>query len=57
MVNYEEGTVLVMILDPDTMKPMWEGTVDAVVDFTASPEKRQKRIKRAIGRVMKRFPP
>jgi hypothetical protein len=54
---YEEGTLVIDFVDPETLAPLWTGTVRAEINVRASREKKDKKIARAVGRVMSRFPP
>ncbi len=54
---YDEGTLVVDFIHPDTHVPLWTGTVRAEINVRASREKKDKKITRAIQRVMSRFPP
>jgi hypothetical protein len=55
--DYEQGTLLIDIIDPATMQLLWRGTGAGVVDPTASPEKREQRINDAVERILADFPP
>jgi hypothetical protein len=55
--EYEEGVLLIDVIDPKTMKLLWRGTGTAVVDPTASPEKRERRINEAVDQILAEFPP
>jgi len=54
---YDEGTLVIDFVEPGTMVPLWTGTVRAEINVRASREKKDKKITRAIQRVMARFPP
>jgi hypothetical protein len=55
--DYEEGTLLIDVIDPATMDLLWRGTGTGVVDPLASPEKREQRINDAVERILADFPP
>jgi hypothetical protein len=55
--EYEQGTLILDIVDPQTQQLIWRGSAQAELDRTASPEKREKRLKDAIRRILERFPP
>ena len=55
--DYDEGTLLIDIIDPKTNQLLWRGTGTAVVDPTASPEKRERRINDAVDQILAKFPP
>ncbi len=55
--DYDEGTLLIDIIDPATMDLLWRGTGTGVVDPQASPEKRERRINDAVDAILAHFPP
>ena len=55
--NYQEGTLIIDLIDTKTMELVWRGSVTGTIDQTAKPEKREKRLKEAIGKVMASYPP
>jgi hypothetical protein len=55
--EYEEGTLVVDFIDSDKRELIWRGSVSAVVDPDAGPEKREKRINEAVSKVLEKFPP
>lgn len=55
--DYEEGTLLIDVIDPATMELLWRGSGTGVVDPKASPEKREQRINDAVERILADFPP
>jgi hypothetical protein len=55
--HYEQGMLVLGIIDPKSAKLVWRGTVAAVFDPTASAEKREKRINEAVRELLKKFPP
>lgn len=55
--DYDEGTLLIDVIDPATMKLLWRGTGTGVVDPQASPEKRERRINDAVEEILAGFPP
>ena len=56
--EYEEGVLLIDVIDPTTTKLLWRGTGKAVVETTtASPEKRERRINEAVDQILAEFPP
>ena len=57
VTQYEEGTLLLDIVDSQTKKLIWRGTVSAVVDADAEPEKRKARIQEAVQKALADFPP
>jgi hypothetical protein len=55
--DYDEGTLLIDIIDPASMDLLWRGTGTGVVDPQASPEKRERRINEAVNAILSKFPP
>lgn len=55
--QYDEGTLILDIVDSKTWKPVWRGSAQAEVNLGAGPEKKQKRIDEAVRRILERFPP
>jgi hypothetical protein len=55
--NYEEGTLLLDIIAPETMKLLWRGNATSIVRPDATPEAREKRINEAVEKILAEFPP
>jgi len=55
--DYDEGTLILDIVDPKTRKLLWRGSPTDVVNPTASEEARQKKINEAVTRILEKFPP
>ena len=55
--QYEQGTLLLDVVDPTTTNLIWRGTATAVVDPDVSTEKRERRIAEAVAKVLADFPP
>ena len=55
--NYEEGTLILNILEAETRKLMWQGRAQDEVSFVANPERKQKRISKAVRLMLENFPP
>jgi len=55
--QYEEGMLSLGIIDSRTTKLMWRGIAKGIVDPTASPEEREKRIIAAVRKLLKEFAP
>lgn len=55
--EYNEGTLVVYVIDPATEKPVWQALLEAVVDPSNSVEERRKRIDKAITALFSLFPP
>lgn len=55
---YQQGSIIIDIVDPKTRKLMWRGSAtDDVLRESATPEKRQQRITEAVNAILKNFPP
>ena len=55
--DYDEGTLILDILDPQTKHLKWRGTAKTAVMFSATPERRERKINQAVRRILERFPP
>ncbi|HXV27477.1 MAG TPA: DUF4136 domain-containing protein [bacterium] len=55
--QYEEGTLILDIVDPATKKLIWRGTAKAEVSVSDSPEKKEARIDKAVHKILLQFPP
>ena len=55
--NYDEGTLLLDVIQPETMKLLWRGSASSTVRPSASPEQREKQINRAVEKILHKFPP
>ena len=55
--QYEEGTLVVDLIDSETTELVWRGWATGTVDRSASPEKRDYRIAEAVHKIMSRYPP
>lgn len=54
--QYDEGTLLIDVIDPATTQLLWRGTGTRAVDAAASAEKREQRINEAVERILAEFP-
>ena len=55
--EYEEGSLLVDIVDPTKRQLVWRGTARAEVPPTSTPEERTAKIDEAVGKILEGFPP
>lgn len=55
--EYDEGSLVLDIVDPDTNNLLWRGGAQAEVGDWDTPEKREARIREAVARILSRFPP
>ncbi|MFQ5754782.1 MAG: DUF4136 domain-containing protein [Acidiferrobacterales bacterium] len=55
--EYEQGSLILDIVDGDTRRLIWRGSAQTEVNKTASPEKRQAQINEAVKKMLEQFPP
>ncbi len=55
--EYEQGTLLLDVLDPRSRNLMWRGTAAARLGTAKTPEQRTQRVNEAVERLLDRFPP
>ena len=55
--EYEEGTLIVDIVNPHNKELMWRGSATDEVNFKSTPEKDQAQIDNAVHEMLERFPP
>jgi len=55
--EYDEGTLIVDMVDAGTKKLFWRGTARKTVDPSATPEKITATVQEAIAKVLRNFPP
>lgn len=55
--QYEEGSLIVDVVDYRTKKLEWRGTATGVIDPGATPEQKTKRINNAVAKIFEKFPP
>ena len=55
--EYEQGTLLLDIVDAESQRLVWRGSAQAELDRNPSPAKREKRLKNAVAEILKGFPP
>jgi hypothetical protein len=51
------GTLVIAMVDPETKSVMWRGVAVRDLDKNASPEKRDKAVNKAVGKVFEKYPP
>lgn len=54
---YDEGTIVLDIVDPKEKKLIWRGTARGAVDDDLTPEEREERIQEAVAEILEGFPP
>jgi len=57
VTEYDEGTLLIDILRPESGELLWRGTGQATVQEQSTPEKRTKRANAAVKKILENFPP
>ena len=55
--NYDEGTLILDVIDPKTERLVWRGSAQAQVQDRSTPERREKRVRDAVHAILARFPP
>ena len=55
--SYEEGTLVLDFVDTETKQLIWRGSAKAEIDRVDSPEKSWEIIKKAVGEILKKYPP
>ena len=55
--QYEEGTFVLDFVDTNTNSLVYRGVVRAELKHNVNPDERQQRIKKAVDKVLKYFPP
>jgi hypothetical protein len=56
-VNWEEGTIIIDLIDASTKQLVWRGTAVGAIDEGASPEKRDQAVKDVCAEIMAKYPP
>lgn len=51
------GTLVIAMADPETKSVVWRGVASKDLDENASPEKRDKNINKAMGKLFEHYPP
>jgi hypothetical protein len=54
---YEEGSVIIDLVDPATKRLIWRGSASTVVDLDTDEEVRRQRLNDAIQRIFTQYPP
>lgn len=55
--EYDEGSLVIDVIDPVKLHLVWRGTARAEVPQTSTPEERTARIDQAVGKILEKFPP
>jgi uncharacterized protein DUF4136 len=56
-VDYETGTLVLEMTDPNTRQRLWRASASAVVIERASSAERRERIRKAVQKMIDKFPP
>ena len=51
------GTLVVAMADPETKSVIWRGVASKDLDQSASPEKRDKNLNKAVAKMLEKYPP
>ena len=54
---FEQGTLVLDFVDGPKRQIVWRGVAEAEVDRQRTPVERDKRLRGAIGELLKKFPP
>ena len=54
--EFEEGTLVLEIIDARTSQLIWRGFASAVLDASGSPKSRTARVRKAVRRILQRLP-
>jgi uncharacterized protein DUF4136 len=55
--EYQEGTLLIDMIDPSSKQLIWRGSGQARIRQSSTPEDREKRINEAVKQILADFPP
>ena len=55
--KYEEGTLIIDIIEAKSKELIWRGTAKDVIDPERTPEERNKLINEAVTKILDKFPP
>ena len=53
---YEEGTMILDFVDPETKELLWRGSATAVVESVLTPEEQKSRINKVVSKILDKFP-
>lgn len=54
---YDQGTLLIDVVDAQVKELVWRGTGEAEVRPDTKPEDRERRLNEAVAKILERFPP
>ncbi|WP_141326487.1 DUF4136 domain-containing protein [Myxococcus sp. AB025B] len=55
--EYEQGTLIIDVVDAQSKKLVWRGQAQSEIDDSAKAEKQQSRINQSVEEILERFPP
>ncbi|MEM1452679.1 MAG: DUF4136 domain-containing protein [Planctomycetota bacterium] len=55
--TYEEGRLVLVMYDPASGDSVWQGSAEARLDEKETPEQRKALTKKAVEKILERFPP
>jgi len=55
--QYEQGTLVVDLVSPETMNVIWRGTAQSRLRSAATPQQREERVKEAVSAIFAQYPP
>jgi hypothetical protein len=55
--EYEEGTLLIDLIEASSKQLVWRGTGEARLRESPSPEQREERVRQAVREILANFPP
>lgn len=55
--SYRQGTLVVDVIDAESDQLVWRGAVSDALPTTRDPDKRQKKLDKAVAKLFKEFPP
>jgi hypothetical protein len=55
--TYQEGTLILDVVDAASRSLMWRGTASRMVDPSWTPEEREEIVREAVAELLERFPP
>ena len=55
--SFEQGSLIIDVVEPASDQLIWRGTAQAEVGFSDDEGKKEKRVREAVARILKPFPP
>lgn len=55
--EYEEGTLILDVVEPESRQLIWRGSARDEVHFKSTPERDESQLREAVTRMLERFPP